>query len=212
VYNEIGHILPFRNPAMNFLMDPNVAYILLVGGLLLAVLVMFSPGTGVLEIGALAMLVLAGFSIANFTINFWALIVLVLGIFPFILAVRRSRQYIFLAIALAALVVGTVFLISPSETSPGINPVLAILVSALVVGFLWFVARRSLDALTLPVKSIARLVGAKGEAHTDIFAEGSAYVDGEEWSARSQVFIPAGREVRVTGREGLTLLVEPLKP
>jgi len=195
---------------MNFLMDPNVAYVLLVGGLLLAVLAMFGPGTGVLELGALAMLVVAGFSISNFTINFWALLILVLGIFPFLLAVRRSRQYIFLAIALAALVVGTVFIISPTETSPGINPVLAIFVSVIVTVFLWMVGRRSLEALVLPVKSLARLVGASGEAHTDVFAEGSVYVDGEEWSARSQVFIPSGSPVRVTGREGLTLLVEPL--
>jgi membrane-bound serine protease (ClpP class) len=212
VYNENGYNLSlFKVLAMNFLMDPNIAYVLLVGGLLLGFLALFSPGTGVLEVGALFMLVVAGFSISNFTINFWALLILLLGIFPFLLAVRRSRQYIYLAIALAALVVGTVFLISPSETSPGINPVLAIFVSVIVTAFLWVVGRRSLDALFLPVKSMTRLIGKTGETHTDVFAEGSVYVDGEEWSARSPVFIPMGSEVRVTGREGLTLLIEPLK-
>lgn len=195
---------------MNFLMDPNVAYVLLVGGLLLAILVMFTPGTGVLEVGALFILALAAFGIANFTINFWALLVLVLGIFPFILALRRSRQYIFLVIALAALVVGTVFLIRPDETTSGINPVLAIIVSTLVTGFVWMVGRRTVEALGLPVRSLAGLIGKTGEAHTDVFAEGSVYVDGEEWSGRSDVFIPAGSPVKILGREGLTLLVAPL--
>lgn len=195
---------------MNFLMDPNVAYVLLVGGLLLGILVMFSPGTGLLEVGALFMLVLAGFSIANFTINFWALLVLVVGIVPFILALRRSRQYIYLVIALAALIVGTVFIIRGDDGGPGINPVLASIVSILVTGFVWMVGRRSVEALDMPVRSMARLIGKTGEAHTDVFAEGSVYVDGEEWSGHSDVFIPAGSPVKVLGREGLTLLVAPL--
>ena len=196
---------------MNFLFDPNVAYVLLMGGLLLAILALFGPGTGVLEVGALFMLVLAGFSISNFTINFWALVLLVLGIFPFILALRRSRQYIYLVIALAALVVGTVFLINGSNGGPGINPVLATFVSVLVTGFLWMVGRRSVDALSLPIKTMARLIGKTGEAHTDVYAEGSVYLDGEEWSGRSEIFIPAGSQVRVVGREGLILLVEPVQ-
>ena len=50
---------------MSFLFDPNVAYLLLVGGFLLAILALFAPGTGLLELGAMAMLVLAGFSIAS---------------------------------------------------------------------------------------------------------------------------------------------------
>jgi len=194
---------------MNFLLDPNVAYLLLVGGLLLGILVMFSPGTGVLEIGALFMLVVAAYSIANLTFNFWALIVLVVGIAPFILALRRSRQYIYLAIALAAFVVGTVFLFRGPDGGPGINPILAIVVSILSIVFVWVVGRRSIEALTMPVKSLKGLIGKYGEATTDVFAEGSVYVDGEEWSGRSQVFIPAGRPVKVVGREGLILLVAP---
>jgi membrane-bound serine protease (ClpP class) len=195
---------------MNFLMDPNVAYVLLVGGLLLAILALFSPGSGVLEIGGLFLLILAGVGISNFSINFWALLVLGLGIFPFILALRRSRQYIFLIIALAALDIGTVFLIAGPSGAAGINPVLATVVSILVTVFVWMVARRSLDALGLPKKTLAQLIGKTGEAHTDVFAEGSVYVDGEEWSGRSQVFIPVGSTVRVVSREGLVLIVEPV--
>ncbi|HVP21192.1 MAG TPA: NfeD family protein [Anaerolineaceae bacterium] len=195
---------------MNFLVDPNVAYVLLVGGLLLAILALFSPGSGVLEIGGLFLLILAGLGISNFTINFWALVVLVLGIFPFILALRRSRQYVFLIVALAALVVGTVFLIAGPGGTPGINPVLATVVSLIVTVFVWGVARRSLEALSLPKKTLADLIGKTGEATTDVFAEGSVYVDGEEWSGTSKVFIPAGSTVRVVAREGLVLTVEPV--
>ncbi len=196
---------------MNFLTDPNVGYVLAVGGMILAILALFTPGTGLLEIGALFALVLAGFSIANFNINAWALVVLVIGIVPFIFAMRRSGKIYYLLIALAALVVGSVFLIATPEGTPAVNPFLAIVVSFLASGFLWLMGRSSLRALALPTKNLSQLIGKTGEAHTDIFAEGSAYVDGEEWSARSQVFIPLGSQVRVIGREGLVLLVEPVQ-
>ncbi len=196
---------------MNFLMDPNVGYILAVGGLMLAILALFTPGTGLLEIGALFALVLAGFSIANFSINAWALALLVVGIVPFILAMRRTGKLYFFGIALLALVVGSVFLIATPEGGIAVNPYLAIVVSALSSGFLWLMGRSSLRALALPTKNLTQLIGKTGEAHTDIFAEGSAYVDGEEWSARSQVFIPLGSQVRVVGREGLILIVEPVQ-
>ncbi|MHB8114618.1 MAG: NfeD family protein, partial [Bellilinea sp.] len=59
---------------MNLLMDPNVAYVLLVLGIVLGVLALFAPGTGFLEIGALFALVLSGISAINMENNPWALI------------------------------------------------------------------------------------------------------------------------------------------
>ncbi len=196
---------------MNFLTDPNVGYVLAVGGLMLAILALFTPGTGLLEIGALFALVLAGFSISNFNINAWALILLIVGIVPFILAMRRSGKFYFFIIALLALVVGSVFLIATPEGVIAVNPYLAIVVSGLSSGFLWLMGRSSLKAMAMPTKNLSQLIGKTGEAHTDIFAEGSAYVDGEEWSARSKVFIPLGSQLRVVGREGLVLIVEPVQ-
>jgi membrane-bound serine protease (ClpP class) len=186
-----------------------VAYLLLVGGFLLAILALFAPGTGLIEAGALLMLVLAGFSIASQTYNTWALIVLVLGVVPFILALRRSRHWIFLAISLLALTLGSAFLVTTPNGMPAVNPVLAAVNSVLVGGFLWFISRRMLDALARPVANKSRVVGKTGEARTDILSEGSVYVGGEEWSAHSASgFIPLGSAVIVKSQEGLMLTVE----
>ncbi|MCX8025764.1 MAG: hypothetical protein N3A60_11225, partial [Thermanaerothrix sp.] len=86
------------------LIDPNVAYFLLVVGLVLGVLALFSPGTGILEIGALFALVLAGLGIARLSINAWALALLVVGVVPFLMALRFSRRWFYLVIACAAFV------------------------------------------------------------------------------------------------------------
>ncbi len=197
---------------MNFLIDPNVSYFLLVFGLLLAFLALFSPGTGVLEVGAIALLFLAGYGIIHMPINTWALIVLGVGIFPFLLALRRSRQLIFLILALVALVVGSVFLFRTPEGTPAVNPFLAGVVSLVTVLFLWFVGRKGIEAIMLtPDHSLVRLNGQIGIAQSDIFQEGSVHVAGEVWSARSDVFIAKGSQVRIVGREGLVLIVEPLE-
>jgi membrane-bound serine protease (ClpP class) len=198
---------------MNLLLDPNVAYFLLVVGFVLAILALFSPGTGVFELVAVAALVAAGYGISNLPTNLWALGVLVLGVFPFILALRKSRQYIFLIVALAALVLGSVFLFR-SRTGGwlGVNPVLAVVLSGLSVLSLWFAGRKGIEAMERPVSHDPdRLIGSVGEARTNIFREGTIYVGGEEWTARSDHEILAGSLAKVIAREGLVLHVEAVQ-
>lgn len=194
----------------DILLNPNVAYLLLVSGFLLAILALVSPGTGLLEVSALFVLLLAGWGIYNLPVNFWALGLLLLGVFPFLLAVKKSRQPVYLGISILALVIGSVFLFRGQGWQPVVHPALAVLVSALVIGFLWLVVRKAIEAeQARPSHDLEALIGAIGEAKTDIHQEGSVQVAGELWSARSAQPIPGGARVRVVGREGLILDVEP---
>jgi len=198
---------------MNILLDPNVAYVLLVIGFVLAVLALFSPGTGLIELGAVFAMALAGYGIFSQPINWWALAVLVLGVFPFLLALRRSRRWVFLALSILALIIGSVFLFRKTEGGPAINPYLAVLTSSLAAGFMWFVARKGLEALQLrALNNREGLVGQFGEARTEILGEGTVYAGGEEWTARCNEPVAVGSKVRIVGREGLVLLVEPVHP
>jgi len=197
---------------MNLLMDPNVAYVLLVLGLVLGVLALFAPGTGFLEIGALFALVVAGISAVNMDINPWALIVLILGIVPFVFALRKWRNWLFLAIAIAALIVGSVFLFRNPAGGPAVNVWLAIFVSTLAGGLVWIIARKGLEAISRrPDFDLGRLQGMTGIAHTNIFQEGSVYINGEEWSAWSRTPIPVETRVKIVGRQGLVLEVEAVE-
>lgn len=194
------------------LIDPNIAYLLLIVGAILAIMALFAPGTGVLEVGALFVLFLAGWEISQQAINLWALGLLILGVIPFILAMRKSRNLVFLVIALLAFVIGSAYLFQGTAWwKPGVNPVLAIVASIIASGYLWVAATKVLETDKLkPRHDLSKLIGNVGEARTDIHAEGSIQLGSELWSARSEVHIPEGSRVKVVKRDGFILEVEPV--
>ena len=193
-----------------FFFDPNIAYLLLVLTSLVMLASVLSPGTGFIELSALSLMVLTGWVIYNSSINPLALVLLIAGFVPFWLALRRSGKPWHLWAAIGLFVVGSSFLFTqPDSWLPAVNPVLGVGVSALVSLFLWWAARRTIEVLqSTPAHDLGVLIGAVGEARTEIFIEGTVYVHGEEWSAFSRVVIPAKARVRVLGRSGLILEVE----
>jgi len=197
---------------MNIFLDPNVAYLVLVVGFLLGVLALFTPGTGFLEIGTLFAMFLAGYSVYNLPINVWALIILLVGVVPFLLALRKFKQWYWLIPAIVSIIVGSIFLFRTETGAPVINPILASVVSVLATLLLWFLGRKTIDAMrAIPNQDLSRLIGMIGEARTDITLEGTVYVAGEEWTARSDKKIRAGSQVKIINRDGLILMVEPIK-
>jgi membrane-bound serine protease (ClpP class) len=196
------------------LIDPNVAYLLLVVGVVLAIMALFAPGTGVLEVGAIFVLFLAGWEISQIPINVWALVILIIGVIPFILAVRKSHNMVYLVVALIVFVIGSAYLFQgASWWQPGVNPFLAIIASILASGYLWIAATKVLDTEKIkPRHDLAKIIGAIGEAKTDIFSEGSVQIGSELWSARSAAPIPEGSKIRVLKREGFILEVETVPP
>lgn len=198
---------------MDILLDPNLAYLVLIAGILLSLLAMVTPGTGLFEVGAFFALALAGYSVYNLNINLWALIIILLSVVPFLFAVRTPKREWLLGLALLGLVVGSVFMFARENGAPAVNPGLAAVTSLLMTAFIWVAVQKSIQAaLKQPTHDLAVLVGQVGEARTDVRDEGSVQVSGELWSARSEHPIAAGSHIRVVGRDGFVLVVEKEKP
>ena len=194
---------------MDFLLDPNIAYLILLGAVLLAMMSLASPGTGLFEIGAFFCILLAGYSIYQLSFNWWALILLGLSIVPFVYAIQKPKRELYLALSILLLVVGSVFIFPRTGDQPVVNPLVAVVASALVAGFLWVAVRKSMEAAGIrPSHDLDGLIGKIGEARTKVEEEGSVQVEGELWSARSEKTIPAGSLIRVLRREGFVLIVE----
>ncbi len=196
---------------MDFLLDANVTYVLLVIAMLLIMMSLLTPGTGLLEMSALFALVLAGYGAYNLDINLWALVPLALAIAPFLYAIRIPKWRVPLLIATILLATGGSVILFPGENGnlSGVNPLLAGVVSLAAGGLLWLFVERTLAAMmSPPAHGDHHLIGHLGEARTDIKNEGSVQVNSELWSARSSTPIPAGSRVRIVGKEGLVLIVE----
>lgn len=194
---------------MDFLLDSNIAYLFLLGGVLLAMMALVTPATGFFEIGALFCLALAGYAIFRLSFNWWALILILLSIVPFIYAIQKPKRERFLLLSILLLIVGSVFIFPRTQEQGFVHPLVAVVGSVLVAGFLWIAVRKSLEAAhEIPAHSLDVLIGQTGEAKTRVREDGSVQVNGELWSARSEKPIPAGSIIRVVRREGFVLVVE----
>jgi len=194
---------------MDFALDANIAYVLLVLGSILTMLAIITPGTGLLEIGALFSFALAGFAAFDLGFNIWALILLVITLPPFIFATRKPKRELYLGISILLMIIGSIYLYPTQGLRPAVNPILAIIVSLLSGLFVWLVVQKTINVMhTHPDHDLGNLLGQPGESKTIVHHDGSVQVDGELWSARSLERISQGKKIRVTGRDGFTLLVE----
>ncbi|RPI94129.1 MAG: hypothetical protein EHM40_07655 [Chloroflexi bacterium] len=194
---------------MDFLLDPNIAYLILLGAVLLAMLALASPGTGMFEIGALFAIALAGYAIYNLSFNWWALVLLGLGIPPFFYALQKPNRQLYLVLAILLFIAGSVFVFQRTEEQAMVSPLVAVAGSGSLALLLWFAVRKSVEASSMrPSHDLTALVGQIGEARTKVGNEGSVQVNGELWSARSEKSIRAGSSIRVVRREGFILIVE----
>lgn len=194
---------------MEFLLEPNVAYLILVAGVMLGFMAIVSPGTGLFEVGAFFCLLLSGYAVYNLSFNWWALVLLLLSIVPFVYAIQKARRELYLGLSIVLLTVGSVFLFPNSQGIMAVNPFVAITASLLSAAFLWVAVRKSMEAATMrPSHDLDGLIGKVGEARTKVLEDGSVQVGGELWSAKSETSIPAGSQIKVIRREGFVIVVE----
>ncbi|MCS6964532.1 presenilin family intramembrane aspartyl protease [Thermoflexus sp.] len=191
-----------------WLADPNVAYLLLVGGILAAVAAWSIPGTGLGEGLAVLMLGLALIGLLRLPISAAGLLLILLGALLFLSELYfQSGGYLGLSGALA-LGLGGMFLLPPG-TGQQIAPVILIgttLTAAAASFGLAFLVREL--GHRPPLQTPERLIGAEGLAQTDLDPEGTVWVQGETWTARAaEGRIAAGERVRVLAVQGLRLRV-----
>jgi membrane-bound serine protease (ClpP class) len=189
--------MTFRQKFLLVISDPNLAYILLMIGLLGLYFEFAHPGAilpGVL--GGISLL-LAVFAFQILPINYVGLALILLAIVLFILEVKVHSFGMLTLGGLAALIIGSLMLIKgPPSLRPGLKVVIPVAVGfSLIIVFL----------LTLVVRAHARrsdtgkegMIGEIGTALTDLDPEGKVRVHGEIWAAESAEVIRSGQKVQV---------------
>lgn len=187
----------------NWLADPTLAYILLVGTFWFLLAALAIPGTGLPEGLAVIGLVLAMLALARLPVSIVGLLLLI-GSWGLLLNNLRRRTIGFTVGGALAMLLGSFFLFN-REAGPASYWVILGMTAA-TVG-LFTVAQR---AQQLPAQlDINRLVGMVGKATTPLEPEGTVRIAAELWSAVSTAPVPVGGPVRVVRVQGLTLYVEP---
>ncbi len=196
---------------MQWFTDPNVVYGLLLVALVLTVFAVLTPGTGFIELLATALWVATALGLYQLPLRPWAIGLLFIALLPLFLALRRPREGRWLAMTIALLLLGALFLIQPPSGLLAVHPLWALITSTTFAALLWFGSRKIVEALHQPKQfNVERVVGQVGVTRTPVHHSGTVYVDGELWSARSPTPLPQGIRVRVIQREGLVLWVEPV--
>jgi membrane-bound serine protease (ClpP class) len=189
--------------------NPNLAYILLMLGLLGLYFEFSNPGAilpGVL--GGICLL-MAIFSFQILPINYVGLILILLAIGLFILEIKIQSYGILSVGGILAMVIGSIMLIDAPipELRPSLKFIIPIAISLSLI-FLFLII--------LTVKAHARrvhtgregLIGEIGKAQTDLAPEGKVFVHGEIWDAEAPENIPKGSKVEVVEVEkGLKIKV-----
>jgi len=188
-------------PRQKFLLtisNPNLAYILLMLGLLGLYFELSNPGAilpGVL--GGICLLV-AIFSFQILPINYVGLLLILLAIGLFILEIKVQSYGILSVGGVIAMLIGSIMLINAPipELRPSLTFIIPVALGiSLIFIFLIFIAVRA------HIKKVSTgkegLVGEIGSALTRLNPEGKVFVSGEIWNAESTEDIPKGSKVEV---------------
>jgi membrane-bound serine protease (ClpP class) len=197
---------------MNVLLDPNVAYFLLIGGLVLGIIAVIIPGTGIVELGALFTIVLAVYAITNIPVNSWAMTIIIFGFVPYLFSGKKALRKYLIPGSMLLVVAGSVFMFRNVSGSAKANPFLISTIAVVAMSILWLFSIKASEIFRKkPLFNLQQLIGQEARTITDINETGTIHVNGEDWSARSSQPIPAGTLVRVADRNGLVLIVESIK-
>ena len=178
--------------------NPNLAYILLMLGLIGLYFEFSHPGAilpGV--IGGISLL-LAIFSFQILPINYVGLILILLAIGLFILEVKVQSYGILGVGGVIAMVIGSVMLIdSPiPELRPSLGFIIPLAIGlSLIFFFLLFLVIRAHARKASTGRE--GLIGEIGLAQTDLSPEGKVFVHGEIWNAEASEPVDNGSKVRV---------------
>ncbi len=199
------------------LVNPDLAYILLIVGIFGIIFEFSAPGIGAPGIaGGIAILMaLVGFG--SLPTNLGGLLFIALAVVLFVLDVKAPSHGIWTTGGITSFLLGSFLLFPPWKPIPfpaapelRVSPVTIVVMTALVTLFFVFVVSKGIAAQGRRVSfGLETLGGTAGQALTALDPDGQVLVGGEVWSARSLAGpIAAGEQVVIVGRTGLRLTVK----
>jgi membrane-bound serine protease (ClpP class) len=197
-----------REDLLDWLVNPNIALLLLVGGALLIYLEFNTPGTIVPGALGTIMVLLAIFALNLLPIRYTAVMLLLAAAVLLVLEAKFGGHGALAIGGIVCLTLGTLTLIAAPIPELAVNPLVAIGVSAGFGGITVFLVRIAMHARRLKQRlGFDALIGRPASAMEPLNPEGHVLVDGEIWRAVADQALPAGAALRITGHKDFLLEV-----
>lgn len=208
-------IVPFgmtlKEHILGYLMDPNIAFILLAVGALALYAEFNHPGAVLPGTVGIVFILIAAFALNLLPTRFAAL-VLILGAFALFAAEAKFASHGVLTIGgITLLTLGGLLLVDSPIPEMRVHLLTAFAVSiplGLITAFLMSIALKA--RRNKMVSGAEGLIGETGVAQTSLSPRGKIFVHGELWDATSSATVSAGESVVVRRVDGLQLQVDPL--
>ncbi len=208
-------IAPFgmtvKEQVLNYLMDPNMAFILLAIGALALYAEFNHPGAVVPGTVGVVFILIAAFALNLLPTRFAAL-GLILAAFALFAAEAKFATHGVLTIGgITLLTLGGLLLVDSPIPEMRVHLLTALTVSiplGLITAFLMTIAVKA--RRNKMVSGAQGIIGETGIAHTALSPRGKIFVHGEIWDAVSSCDVSTGESVIVRRVDGLVLQVEPL--
>lgn len=195
---------------LSFLMEPDIAFILLAIGALALYTEFNHPGAVIPGTVGIVFILLAVFALHLLPIRFAAIVLIFASFVLFALEAKFATHGVLAIGGITTLVIGALLLVDSPIPEMRVKLATALAVSipvGLITVFLMTVAIRARRNKVLT--GAEGLIGEVAVAQTALGPGGKVFVHGELWDATASANVPAGEKVIVRRVDGLQLRVEP---
>jgi len=202
---EIG----FRDRVLNVITDPNVAYILMMLGMLGLFFELSNPGVVLPGVIGGISLIPAFFAFQSLPINYAGVLLILFGIVLLIAEIKIVSHGVLALGGIVSMALGSLMLFDAPELGFRVSWWAIVPMVGLTSGLFLFVVAAGVRALSgRQLLGPSGLVGTLGVARERLAPEGHVLVHGELWRAVAEGGpLEPGAQVRVLAIDGLTLRV-----
>ena len=202
-----------RENLLDWLVNPNIALLLLVGGALLIYLEFNTPGTIVPGALGTLMVLLAIFALNLLPIRYTAVLLMLAAVVMLVLEAKFGGHGALAIAGIVCLILGMLTLVAAPIPELAVKPWVAISIGLAFGGITAFLVRIAVKARRLKSRlGPDAMVGRRASAMETLNPEGHVLVEGEIWRAIANEMVPAGTPLQVVGHDRFLLKVIPVTP
>jgi len=203
--------MTLKQRILAYLMDPNVAFILLAIGALALYAEFNHPGAVVPGTVGVVFILLAMFALNLLPVCFAALVLILASFALFALEAKFATHGVLAIGGIVTMVLGGLLLVDAPIPEMRVHLLTALAVSiplGIITAFLMSIALKA--RRNKVVTGAQGLVGEIGITQTALSPQGKVFVHGELWDAVASASVSAGQTVVVRKVDGLQLQVDPV--